>query len=224
MIKARLKATLIQSGLLRIWNRHLGGNRVRVLGTGNQLQIGQSLLTHTRIRIEGQNNIVSIGNGCRLHDLKILVSGNSLRVEIADRCQLRGKIKTEDDGSCISVGAGTTMENAYMGAYEGTSIRVGNDCMLAEQVGLRTGDMHSILDANSGDRLNPSASIMIEPHVWLCRGATVLKGCTIGTHSIVGGYAIVTRSIPPHSMAVGSPAKIVRQQIDWCRERIAAGP
>lgn len=222
MIKARLKATLIQSGLLRIWNRHLGGNRVRVLGTGNQLQIGQSLLTHTRIRIEGQNNIVSIGNGCRLHDLKILVSGNSLRVEIADRCQLRGKIKAEDVGSQISVGARTTMENAYLGAYEGTSIRIGENCMFSDQVGLRTGDMHSIVEKATGARLNPSQSIAIEPGVWLCRGVTVLKGCTIGSGTVVGGYSVVTDSLPAGVLAVGSPAGIVRKGVSWQRERLAA--
>jgi acetyltransferase-like isoleucine patch superfamily enzyme len=169
MIKARLKATLIQSGLLRIWNRHLGGNRVRVLGTGNQLQIGQSLLTHTRIRIEGQNNIVSIGNGCRLHDLKILVSGNSLRVEIADRCRVRGKIKAEDVGSQIAVGAGTTMENAYLGAYEGTSIRIGEKCMFSDQVGLRTETCTPSWRRHRRP-LNPSRSIAIEPGVWLFAG------------------------------------------------------
>ena len=115
------------------------------------------------------------------------------------------------------------MENSYLGAYEGTSIRIGNDCMLAEQVGIRTGDMHSILDVDSGMRLNPSASIVVEPHVWLCRGATVLKGCQIGSHVVVGGHATVTHSMPPYSLAVGTPAKVVRERIDWRRERLAPG-
>ncbi|MFY9181180.1 MAG: hypothetical protein WAO89_02580, partial [Kiritimatiellia bacterium] len=147
MMKNRLKAILVRSGLLRIWNRHLGGNRTRVFGAGNQIHIGRSLLTQTRIRIEGRHNLVTIGDGCRLRDLKIIVVGENLRVSIAEHCQLRGKIKVEDTGSQISVGAGTTMENGYLGAYEGTSITVGNDCMFSDQVGIRTGDMHSILDS-----------------------------------------------------------------------------
>jgi acetyltransferase-like isoleucine patch superfamily enzyme len=223
MMKNRLKAILVRSGLLRIWNRHLGGNRTRVFGAGNQIHIGRSLLTQTRIRIEGRHNLVTIGDGCRLRDLKIIVVGENLRVSIAEHCQLRGKIKVEDTGSQISVGAGTTMENGYLGAYEGTSITVGNDCMFSDQVGIRTGDMHSILDSATQDRLNPSDSITIQPRVWLCRGVTVLKGCTIGSDTVVGGYSIVTDSLPAGVLAVGSPAKVIRQGITWKRERVASG-
>ncbi len=220
MMKNRLKAILVRSGLLRIWNRHLGGNRTRVFGAGNQIHIGRSLLTQTRIRIEGRHNLVTIGDGCRLRDLKIIVVGENLRVSIAEHCQLRGKIKVEDTGSQISVGAGTTMENGYLGAYEGTSITVGNDCMFSDQVGIRTGDMHSILDSATQDRLNPSDSITIQSRVWLCRGVTVLKGCTIGPDTVVGGYSIVTDSLPAGVLAVGSPAKVIRQGITWKRERV----
>ena len=158
-----------------------------------------------------------------MHDLKIIVVGENLRVSIAEHCQLRGKIKVEDTGSQISVGAGTTMENGYLGAYEGTSITVGNDCMFSDQVGIRTGDMHSILDSATQDRLNPSDSITIQPRVWLCRGVTVLKGCTIGPDTVVGGYSIVTDSLPAGVLAVGSPAKVIRQGITWKRERVGCG-
>jgi acetyltransferase-like isoleucine patch superfamily enzyme len=178
-------------------------------------------LTQTRIRIEGRNNLVSIGDGCRLRDLKIIVVGENLRVDIADHCQLRGKIKAEDVGSQISVGARTTMENAYLGAYEGASILIGKNCMFSDQVGLRTGDMHSIVEKATGIRLNPSRSISIGPGVWLCRGATVLKGCAIGAGTVVGGYSLVTDSLPAGVLAVGSPARIVRRDISWKRERVA---
>ena len=219
-MKERLKAILMQSGLLGLWNRRLGGNFTADRGTGNCIQIGRSLFTDTRIRIQGNNNVVLIGDGCRLHDLKIFLTGNGLRVEIADNCQLRGKVKAEDAGSCIAVGAGTTMENAYLGAYEGTSIHIGENCMLSDQVGLRTGDMHSIVEKATGVRLNPSRSIAIKPGVWLCRGVTVLKGCTIGSGTVVGGYSVVTDSLPCDVLAVGTPCKIVRQGIAWRRERL----
>ena len=220
-MKEILKSILLETVWLRVWNRCLGGNRVRGGDRHNRIQIGRSLLTRTAIRIAGRNNEVSIGDGCRLHDLKILVAGDSLRVEIADNCRLRGKIKAEDVGSRIEVGAGTTMENAYLGAYEGTSIRIGENCMFSDQVGLRTGDMHSIVENATGARLNPSRSIAIGPGVWLCRGVTVLKGCTIGSGTVVGGYSLVTDSLPAGVLAVGSPARIVRRDISWKRERVA---
>ena len=221
-MKERLKTVLMRSGLLGIWNRYLGGNRVHASGQRNRIQIGKSLLTQTQIRVTGDHNFISIGDGCRLFGLKILVTGNSLRINISDNCQLRGTIKIEDTNSQITIGAGTTMENAYLGAYEGTRISIGNDCMFSDRVGLRTGDMHSIVEADTQVRLNSSADIFIEPHVWLCRGVTVLKGCTVGTHSVVGGFSIVTSSLPAGVLAVGSPAKVIREGITWQRERIAS--
>jgi len=219
-MKEKLKAILLETRLLHIWNRYLGGNRVRIHGGQNQLHIGKSLLTHTQIQIRGENNVVSIGNGSRLRDLKILVTGNNHCVEISDNCQLRGKIKAEDTDSHVSIGPGTTMENTYLGAYEGTSIHIGSDCMLSDQVGVRTGDMHSILDQTTKIRLNPSQSIMIESNVWLCRGTTVLKGCTIGSRTVVGGFSIVTTSLPSGILAIGIPTRMIRENIDWKRERI----
>jgi len=220
-MKEKLKTILLETSLLQIWNRHLGGNHVRICGERNHLHIGKSLLTHTHIQIRGKDNIVSIGNRCRLRDLKILVTGDHLHVEISDDCQLRGKIKVEDTGSRISIGSGTTMENTYLGAYEGTIIRIGTNCMLSDQVGVRTGDMHSILDEETKIRLNPSQSITLESTVWLCRGVTVLKGCTIGSRTVVGGFSVVTTPLPSGILAIGSPARIIRENIEWKRERMA---
>lgn len=220
-MKEKLKTLLMAAGLLRVWNRWLGGNRLRTSGGRNQVRIGKSLLTQTRIRVQGRNNIVSIGDGCRLRDLKILVAGDSIRVDIADSCQLRGKIIVEDTGSRVEIGAGTTMENALLSVQEGAGIRIGNDCMFSALVGVRAGDTHSILDASTGQRLNPPRSVAIERHVWLCAGVTVLKGCQIGAGTVVGGFSVVTASLPPEVLAVGSPAKVVRTGISWQRERVA---
>ena len=149
-MKEWLKSLLRTPGVLRMWNRHLGGNGTRISGPDNRVEIGTSLLTRTRIRIRGQGNTIVIGDHCRLHDLAILVTGNGHRLEIADGCQLRGKIKLEDAGSAVSIGPGTTMENGYLGAYEGTRISIGKDCMISDQVGVRTGDMHSLVAAGNG--------------------------------------------------------------------------
>lgn len=190
-------------------------------GHRNHVQIGNSWLTNTLVEVSGANNTLIIGDQCRLHDFRIVIKGESLRVEIQDKCQLFGTIRAEDRGSRIVVGAGTTMEReSYLGAFEGTSLQIGNDCMIAELVVVHTSDMHSITDAETGVRKNPAADITLGHHVWLCRGATILKGCQIGAHSIVGTYTIASSSIPPHSLAVGAPAKVIRSQVDWSRERI----
>ncbi len=173
------------------------------------------------VSIEGDGNTISVGAGCRFTDLKIMMVGDGHRLVIGRSCRLRGKLKLEDREGNIVIGDAVTMENAYLGVYDvGISLVIGDDCMFAEQVGVRGGDMHSIVDEQSGRRINPSKNIEIGKHVWLGRGVTVLKGARIGEHVVVGAHGLVTGALPPHSLCVGSPAKPVRTGITWCRDRL----
>ncbi|MCQ9352831.1 sugar O-acetyltransferase [Corynebacterium sp. 153RC1] len=52
--------------------------------------------------------------------------------------------------------------------------------------------------------------ITIEQDVWLGAGVTVLPGVTIGEGAVVGSGAVVSRDIPPRTLALGVPAKVVR--------------
>jgi acetyltransferase-like isoleucine patch superfamily enzyme len=44
-------------------------------------------------------------------------------------------------------------------------------------------------------------------HIWVAARVMVLKGVTIGSHSIIGAHSLVTRDVPEHSVAYGIPAK-----------------
>jgi acetyltransferase-like isoleucine patch superfamily enzyme len=52
--------------------------------------------------------------------------------------------------------------------------------------------------------------IVIEDYAWLGCNVLILGGVTVGTGSVVGAGSVVTKSIPPHSFAVGIPAKVIR--------------
>lgn len=52
--------------------------------------------------------------------------------------------------------------------------------------------------------------VVIESDVWIGANVTVLKGVRIGRGSIIGAGALVNRSIPPYSVAVGVPARVLR--------------
>ena len=53
--------------------------------------------------------------------------------------------------------------------------------------------------------------VKIGKYVHLGEGVCVMPGVTIGDYSVVGAGAVVTRDIPPFSVAVGSPAKVIKQ-------------
>ena len=56
------------------------------------------------------------------------------------------------------------------------------------------------------------APVVIEDDVWCGANVTILKGVTIGRGSVIAAGAVVTRSIPPYSIAGGVPAKVLKQR------------
>lgn len=55
-----------------------------------------------------------------------------------------------------------------------------------------------------------SNPVIIEKNVWLGEYVSILPGVRIGEGSIVGAMSVVNKDIPPHSIAVGSPAKVIK--------------
>ena len=56
-----------------------------------------------------------------------------------------------------------------------------------------------------------SEPITIEDNVWLGGGVIVCPGVTIGENTVVGAGAVVPRDLPPNVVAVGNPARVVKQ-------------
>ncbi len=101
---------------------------------------------------------------------------------------------------------------------------VGLTIMCAKEVtignGVRIGRNVSIRDWNGphviiNDRYVNHAPVHIEDHVWLCTGCSVMPGVTIGEGSVVAAGSIVTRSVPPRSLVAGTPAKVIKENIEW---------
>ena len=55
--------------------------------------------------------------------------------------------------------------------------------------------------------------VIIEDDVWIGDKVTILPGVKIGRGAIIGANAVVTKDIPPYSIAAGNPAKIIKQSI-----------
>jgi len=172
----------------------------------------------------GSGNSVEMEPGLtRLKDVKINVFGSGCKVFIGAGSNLNhALIQLEDNGSSILIGKHVTItRNVDLSAIEGTSIEIGEDCLFADGISVRTGDSHSILDKDSGKRINPSKGIIIGEHVWIGAGVRVLKGAVIGGHSVVAAGAIVTgKQFQPDSIIGGCPARTIKESIDWTPERL----
>lgn len=63
--------------------------------------------------------------------------------------------------------------------------------------------------------------VVIEDECWIAANVVILAGVTIGKHSVVAAGAVVTKSIPPYSVAVGNPARVIKtydfNKEEWVR-------
>jgi len=90
-------------------------------------------------------------------------------------------------------------------------ITIGSNCDISSYVRIVSGtheiDMFNIRTAGRGI----GKTIIIEDGVWIGCGAIILGGVRIGFKSIIGAGAVVTKDIPPYSIATGSPAKVIKR-------------
>lgn len=148
----------------------------------------------------------------------------------------------------ISIGAGSfVMKNAILHVYNfrdlprsgiaiGIRSLIGEACILRGQGGIAIGDdvylgtLVQVLAVNHvfADTGRPisqqgitAAGISIADGAWVGSGAIILDGVRIGRNAVVGAGSVVTRDVPDYSIAVGNPARVVR---DLRRDPLPAGP
>lgn len=114
-----------------------------------------------------------------------------------------------DYGYNISIGAGTFV-NLDCVFLDCNRITLGHDVQVAPGVHLYTAT-HPIdpVVRRSGQEL--ALPITIADNVWLGGGSIVCPGVSIGENTVVGAGAVVTRNLPANVVAVGNPARILRQ-------------
>lgn len=91
----------------------------------------------------------------------------------------------------------------------GERMTIGSGCMFGHGSTLSDCDWHGVYDRTDVHGL--TKPVTLGDNVWLGDGAFVGKGVTIGDNSVIGARAVVTSDIPANSIAVGNPAKVVRE-------------
>lgn len=180
-------------------------------------------IIYNNIIDRGEGNKIIIGKNSLLQNCSITFNGAKCTLEIKDNVRLWNvSFWFEDVEGMISVGSNTTMEKGcQFASVEGAKIVIGEDCMFSHDIDLRTSDSHSVINMK-GERINPSKDIKIGNHVWLGIRSTILKGSEIGNNCVVSACSLVTSKTNWKSNCIigGVPAKILKNDINWKRERI----
>ncbi|WP_238692306.1 sugar O-acetyltransferase [Rothia koreensis] len=88
-------------------------------------------------------------------------------------------------------------------------VRIGNDVQIGPHVQI-LGPTHPLNPVDRARGWEGGCPVTIEDNVWLGGGAIVLPGVTVGHDSVIGAGSVVSKDVPPLSVAVGSPAKVVK--------------
>lgn len=123
-----------------------------------------------------------------------------------------------------------TYENIYLGnnvsiGYHAdfvatrSKIIIGDHVLFGPHVSIRGGDHRVDIIGRYIDSITDTEklpendlNVIFEGDNWIGMNTTILKGVTIGKGSIIGAGSVVTKNIPPYSIAVGVPAKVIKQR------------
>lgn len=150
--------------------------------------------THIGVNVS-LGNLIFEGNNSLDHDVKI--QGNVML------------------GLCSTLGHHTVLQ--------GGDISIGRYCQIAPYVAMYAQDhptdymtqyVNKRLLGGSLQAYSTESPIYIGHDVWVGHGAILLKGITIGNGTIIGAGAVVTKNIPAYSIAVGNPARVIKQRFD----------
>jgi acetyltransferase-like isoleucine patch superfamily enzyme len=147
------------------------------------------------------------------------VHGNVLEALRQDRLRVGAGVLfepgvwiTAPDPARITIGDGTFLNLGVMVAAL-SLVEIGQHCMFANGCFVTDAD-HRIDDPVTPvtwQGFTSRGPTRIADNVWCGANVVVTSGVTIGERSVIGANAVVTRDIPPFSVAVGAPARVIRQ-------------
>jgi acetyltransferase-like isoleucine patch superfamily enzyme len=165
-----------------------------------KIQFPNARIIRFPIYIKGRNRII-IGKG--------FTSGVGLRLD----CE---QFHPGSDPKLIIGQHVEVNDYVHIGCVHGVTIE--DNVLIASKVfitdhnhGLYSGDEpHSLPTEPPKNRIVTGKAVYIEKNVWIGEMVTVLPGVRIGQGSIIGSNSVVSKDIPAFSIAVGSPARVVK--------------
>lgn len=173
---------------------------------------------------------VILGSGSSV-DIKYKPYNPGIKVRIGADSQIFGTLSLQRPEASISIGERTQIGSSLLIASQ--NIEIGDDVLMAWNCTLMDNDSHptswedrknDVLQCGYDFLVFPTdfsrnkdwskvnaAPIKIENKAWIGFGVAILKGVTIGEGAIIGAQSVVTKNIPPYTIAAGNPARVIKE-------------
>ena len=146
-----------------------------------------------------------------LADIEDSVRGST--IEIADGAVIDSFVKVKPVGGPgdVFVGEGTTINSGCV-IYTGNGVSIGRNCAIAANCTFAPIN-HEYRDGGQmivAQRFMPSrGGIVVEDDVWIGANTVILDGAVLGRGCVVGAGSVVRGRLPPYSVNVGSPTRVI---------------
>lgn len=200
----------------RAWNVFL---RLNFLCRGTEREPGEFLIPTPCCRVAVQRGArlalkgtLLLGwkpfRGSRVETRLMVETDSTLTVEGRVTVYAGGDIRVREGGR-LTLQGGYFNDGVQIACHR--AVTIGRDCAIAREVIIRDTDAHEL----AGGEHRKSAEIRIGDRVWIGTRAIILKGVTIGDGAVIAAGAVVTKDIPPRSLAAGVPARVIRENVEW---------
>ena len=149
-------------------------------------------------------------------------AGRRESIAVGARTHVRGELLTLPSGN-IRIG-----DDCYIGEqtriWSAGSVEIGNRVMIAHLTTILDNNTHPMDFAQrhrhyraileSGHPVDVDLSprpVRVEDDAWIACNVVVLRGVTIGRGAVVGAGSVVTSDVPPLTLVVGNPARVIRE-------------
>lgn len=161
------------------------------------------------------NNIRPSDVAARTEKLK------SMFAEIGEGCYIETPFYSNWGGKHVHFGK-RVYANYNLTLVDDTHIYVGDNVMFGPSVAVATAG-HPLCVELREKFAQFNLPVRIEKNCWIGANAVILPGVTVGEGSVIGAGSVVTNDIPPYSLAVGTPCRVVRTVGEADRLRYARG-
>lgn len=159
------------------------------------------------------------GGGVRLGEQLIVTGFHAIRIGEGTSIMSRSYLYAHDSTNLIIGSRCSFNHNVLLGAAGG-EIVIGNDVLIGPNVVLRASDhVFASTEVPIRSQGHRPGRIIIGDDVWLAANVVVTSGVTIGNGCVVGAGSIVTRDLPPMSVCVGNPARVIRSRLPQALEQ-----
>jgi acetyltransferase-like isoleucine patch superfamily enzyme len=153
---------------------------------------------------------IHIGSHCRIARNALLRANtdNPQGISIGNNVSVQENVLVNANRGHVAIGNDSWLGPATI-VYGNGGVEIGSDVMVASHCAINTVS-HNF--ENTDTPMNKQgvncAPVVIEDDVWIGTAAVILQGVRIGHGSIIAAGAVVTRDIPPYSIAMGVPARV----------------